>query len=206
MHPTLVKVLAAWKLSGFTARYGRKPTAADFIVPTRNMTAVKPHGTMRDANEAQRQLAADLALLGLRVKAGAERDRRGHDMRRTFISLARTDGAIDGPLWWVTHGPNAKAMIEQYSTFTWDALCTEVAKLKISLREGALIALRTADGTPARWLKTADGDAARKQASSASWPTSGQRTRSESNKPRQLAVLAALNVATPTGFEPVLPA
>jgi hypothetical protein len=153
VHPTLAKLLAAWKLSGWCAVYGRKPTADDFIVPTRNMSEDRPRGTTREAGEAQRQLVADLRLLDLRTKAGTNRRRRGHDLRRTFISLARTDGALDGPLRWVTHGPSVTNMTELYTTFTWDALCTEVAKLKLALREGTLVPL--ANTGVDRWLKPA---------------------------------------------------
>lgn len=134
VHPTLAKILAAWKLSGWAEWYGRAPTSEDLIVPTRNMT-------VRDATEAQRQLIADLALLGLRVRAGHKRNRRGHDLRRTFISLARGDGASDGPLRWVTHGPSVSSITELYSTFTWAQLCEAVSKLKVELREGKLLEL-----------------------------------------------------------------
>jgi integrase len=94
VHPTLAKLLATWKLSGWSAVYGRRPTPDDFIVPTRNMSEAKPLGTPRGANESQRQLVADLELLKLRTKAGKKQSRRGHGMRRTFITLARTDGAM----------------------------------------------------------------------------------------------------------------
>ena len=207
VHPTLAKLLATWKLSGWSATYGRKPTAEDFIVPTRNMTEANPLGTARDANESQRQLVADLSLLTFRTRAGKRMNRRGHDMRRTFITLARTDGAIDGLLRWVTHGPTSD-MMDVYSSPPWAALCTEVGKLKIALREGALVML-DAPPAPARWLKTEDGRTARKDArarSSAGWPTGGQRTSATRNSDPQPLVAAALLMATPTGFEPVLPA
>jgi integrase len=133
VHPTLAKILALWKLSGWEETYGRKPTADDLIVPTRNMTARKPA-------EAQEALIADLQLLELRVRAGKDRNRRGHDLRRTFVTLARTDGAIDGLLRWVTHGSSTD-MMDLYTTPPWASLCAEVAKLKIELREGKLIEL-----------------------------------------------------------------
>ena len=132
VHATLAKILAAWKLHGWGETYGRAPTPEDLIVPTRNFTA-------RDANESQRQLIADLEMLGLRTQAGEKQHRRGHDFRRTFISLARADGAHDGPLRWVTHGPSASSMADLYSTFPWSALCAEVAKLRIELRKGKLL-------------------------------------------------------------------
>ena len=137
VHPTLAKILAAWKLSGWEATYGRAPTSDDLIVPTRNFT-------VRAASESQRQLKADLEIVGLRVRAGVRQFRRGHDFRRTFISLARADGAHDGPLRWVTHGPSASSMADLYSTFPWSALCAEVSKLRIDLREGKLLQLSEA--------------------------------------------------------------
>jgi integrase len=149
VHPTLAKILAAWKLSGWEATYGRKPQTEDLIVPTRNMTA-------RDANESQRQLVADLELLELRTKAGERRKRRGHDLRRTFITLARSDGAFDGLLRWITHGPSAD-MIDVYTTPPWHSLCAEMAKVRIDLLEGKVIELPIAAiaGDPAAILGAA---------------------------------------------------
>jgi integrase len=59
-------------------------------VPTRNFTG-------RTKEEAQHALRQDLAKLGLRP-------RRGHDLRRTFITLAQVDGARRDLLETVTHG------------------------------------------------------------------------------------------------------
>jgi integrase len=199
VHPTLAKLLAEWKLSGWCAVYGRRPTTDDLIVPTRNMTDERPHGTPRDANEAQRQLLADLGRLELRTKAGTNQKRRGHDLRRTFISLARTDGALDGPLRWVTHGPSVSNMTELYSTFTWAALCTEVAKLKVTLREGTLVPL--ANTGVDRWLKPAI-ERARETGRA---PGGNQLAAHGGVFVQPLAAIAGMK-ATPTGFEPVLPA
>jgi integrase len=171
VHPTLAKVLALWRESGWAETFGRQPAADDLIVPTRNMTARQPA-------EAQEAFVADLKLLGLRVEAGEKRKRRGHDLRRTFITLARSDGALDGPLRWVTHGPSASSMAELYSTFSWAMLCTEVAKLRIELREGTAVALSPASTTDS--LRRAE--------------SAKKRWKNERSK------------ATPTGFEPVLPA
>lgn len=62
------------------------------------------------------------------------RARRGYDLRRTFISLARTDGARPDLLRLITHGPNSRDMLELYSTFEWSVLCEAVAKLKVQRR------------------------------------------------------------------------
>jgi integrase len=77
VHPTLARVLTEWKLAGWERTYGRIPTPDDLIAPTRNMTE-------RTAHETPKQLHEDLDTLGLRR-------RRGHDLRRTFITLAQAD-------------------------------------------------------------------------------------------------------------------
>lgn len=190
VHPTLAKLLATWKLSGWSTIYGRKPTADDLIVPTRNMTDANPGGTAREAAESQKQLIADLGLLGLRTKAGKTVNRRGHDMRRTFITLARTDGATKDILRWVTHGPTAGEMMDLYSSFDWSALCAEVSKLKIGLREGALVPLPNTGVS--RWLRPTETRA---------WTPGGpQRSKAQRNRP-QARVVPLRMKATPTGFE-----
>lgn len=125
VHPTLARLLAEWKLAGFERTYGRQPTSEDLIVPTLNFTARANH-------EAPKQLRQDLATLGLRP-------RRGHDLRRTFITLAQVDGARRDLLETVTHGPRGD-IVSVYTTFPWPALCDEVKKLRIELREGLVLA------------------------------------------------------------------
>jgi integrase len=134
VHPTLARILAEWKLSGWAAIYGRAPRAEDLIVPTRK-------GRRRAPAASQVQLIEDLERIGLRSRAGVDRNRRGHDLRRTMITLARADGAIDGMLRWVTHGPKPNEMLDVYSSPPWASLCTEVAKLRIEVRAGDVIAL-----------------------------------------------------------------
>ena len=129
VHPALAELLAGWRQHDPI-----RSSTGGLIVPTRN-------GTERDANESQRQLIADLETLGLETRAGVKQHRRGHDLRRTFVSLARADGAFDGPLRWVSHGPSASSMADVYSTFPWASLCSEVAKLRVDLRRGVLLSL-----------------------------------------------------------------
>jgi hypothetical protein len=105
-----------WKDAGWERIFGRRPTANDFIVPTRNMT-------MRESPDAQKSLHDDLALLELRP-------RRGHDLRCTFITLAQVDGARKDILEAISHGPRGD-IVSVYTTFPWPVLCAEVAKLKI---------------------------------------------------------------------------
>jgi integrase len=125
VHPTLAKVLAAWKLSGWASVMGRRPTSDDLLIPSRR-------GTNRNSNHGLRRFHEDLARLGIRA-------RRQHDLRRTFISLARSDGARKDVLEWVTHGPRGD-IVDLYTTLPWELLCDEVAKLQMELRSGKVIA------------------------------------------------------------------
>lgn len=134
VHPTLAKILAAWKLGGWERTYGAKPTADDLIVRTRRA------GNVYRPADTQLRFVEDLAKIGLRTKAST-RNRRGHDLRRTLITLARADGAIDSLLRWVTHGPRPSEMLDVYSSPPWAALCGEISKLKIELRTGSVVQL-----------------------------------------------------------------
>jgi integrase len=131
VHPTLAKVLAAWKLGGWERMFGRAPKPDDLIVPNRD-------GQHRHGQRTIRRFHEDLTRLGLRR-------RRKHDCRRTFISLARADGARPDILKLVTHGPPRDVM-DDYSTIPFEALCTEVAKLRLELRGGQLLQLRQVVG------------------------------------------------------------
>ncbi len=87
-------------------------------------------------NYSGKRFAKDLVALGLR-------HRRGHDLRRTMISLARTDGARRDLLNVCTHNPGkGGSAIDLYTSYTWDALCEEVAKLNVSRgRRGDVVKL-----------------------------------------------------------------
>ncbi len=127
VHPTLAAVLAEWRLA-WAGVYGRQPGEDDLIVPTRNMTP-------RPAPDAQVSLLADLAKIGLR-------HRRGHDLRRTMISLALADGASREHLRYVTHGARAgREAFDLYHTPPWEALVKAVGCLRIERRAGKVYQL-----------------------------------------------------------------
>ena len=126
VHPTLASVLAAWKLGGWQRMMGRPPSADDLVIPSRE-------GRNRNGNHGLKRFHQDLERLGLRK-------RRLHDLRRSFISLALADGARKDILRWVTHGPSGDIM-DLYTTLPWTAYCEEVAKLRVGLRQGKLVAL-----------------------------------------------------------------
>lgn len=135
VHPTLAAMLDAWKETGWAAMMGRPPAPDDLVVPrppehTDRRREGHKGDTMRDKNYSGKRLREeDLPGLGFR-------QRRGHDLRRTMISLARTDGARKDLLELCTHNPKKNgSTIDIYTEFPWEALCAEVAKLKLVRRE-----------------------------------------------------------------------
>lgn len=116
VHPALAAMLAQWKLAGWEETFGRPPRDDDFIVPNR-------WGNRHTDDSVMKGLKRDLKAFGLRL-------RRFHDMRRTFISLALTDGANREALKRITHGAKGD-ILDQYTTFDWPTLCAAVSKLKV---------------------------------------------------------------------------
>lgn len=97
-------------------------------------------GEMRTNSTVQKRFLKDLALLGLR-------ERRGHDLRSTFITLAQEDGGLQNILEKCTHTPgNAKA-IKGYTIYTWPVRSAEVAKFRITrAKRGGVVALSGVSG------------------------------------------------------------
>ncbi len=155
VHPTLAAILAEWKLKGWPEMMGRAPTPEDLVVPMPRPTNRGPrveHGRMRTDHHSYKRLVKDLEVLGLR-------HRRGHDLRRTMISLARTDGARKDILELCTHTPRKSgSAIDLYTTFPWEALCAEVAKLKVQRHErGQLVRLPLAASAEKESPEAPDG-------------------------------------------------
>jgi hypothetical protein len=114
--PALAGVLEDWRNEGWERLFGRAPKADDLMVPT-------ARGTHRNASEGWAAFQEDLERLGLRP-------RRQHDLRRTFITLARNDGARKDVLEWISHGPRGD-IVDIYSSLPWSLLCEELAKLDL---------------------------------------------------------------------------
>jgi integrase len=125
VHPTLAKMLAAWKLGAWQVMMGRAAGPDDLIIPSRR-------GRNRSRHHSLEKFREDLDRLMLRR-------RRQHDLRRTFISLARADGARRDVLETVTHGARGD-ILDMYTTLPWASVCEEVAKLKIRLVGGKVLA------------------------------------------------------------------
>lgn len=118
VHPTLAKVLAQWKLSGWQQHHGRQPTDDDRILPAVEGGYLLPQGALK-------MLRSDLKKVGLRR-------RKTHDTRATFISLGLEHGANEPLLKKVTHLSKQDAF-DFYKRTPFPALCAEVAKLRVSL-------------------------------------------------------------------------
>lgn len=127
IHPVLAEMLLEWRRTGFRALMGRVPTPDDLIVPSREKV-------MRTKNQGRNKFLDDLKRLGLR-------HRRIHDSRRTFITLARVDGARKDVLEQITHAPRGNIM-DLYTTLPWPTLCEAVQCLKIKRLSGEALAER----------------------------------------------------------------
>jgi integrase len=135
VHPVLAKILAAWKLSHWERIYGRAPKDDDYVVPTRTMRPV----AAKDAGDAMKR---DLRALGLRVEAGENRDRGGHDLRAWYKTQAIEDGADSLIVRQTTHAP-PRDVNAGYERFSWAAICREVGKLRVSLLDGNVLEFGT---------------------------------------------------------------
>lgn len=132
VHRTLAKVLAQWKLAGWTKWMGKPPSEGDLIIPNIN-------GNHRDVRKALEDFHEDLGRLGLRK-------RRHYDARRTFISLGLDGGASKDLLQGITH-PRPADAFDLYRTPAWAARCEAVSKLKVELLEGEILQLKPAAGS-----------------------------------------------------------
>ncbi len=118
VHPVLAWTLTEWKHSGWPEMMGREPTERDLIIPSRR-------GKNRGCRLSLVRFHEDLERLGLRT-------RRQHDLRRTFISLARTDGARADVLEEITHAKRGDIM-NLYTELPWAILCEAVSCLRITI-------------------------------------------------------------------------
>jgi integrase len=130
VHPVLAAVLAEWKLSGFPRFFLRSPCPDDFIVPEAS-SQHKRREQVRLVKSCYTRLQRTLVALGLRR-------RRQHDARRTLISIGRMDGCDRDILRACTHGSSGE-VFDGYTTWSWEAKCREIAKIKIERVRGARV-------------------------------------------------------------------
>ena len=126
VHEALSTLLWMWREVGWKDAFGRAPTSEDLVLPCpmpTNRGPRKPFGAMRDKEYVYKRWLTDLTTLGLR-------HRRVHDLRRTGISFAIEDGAIEDILKRGTHAPPRHVM-GLYTQPAWEAVCREVEKLDL---------------------------------------------------------------------------
>lgn len=126
IHPTVEAILAKWRGHGWADVMGRAAGEDDLVCPLPKTTK-RAAGAMRAPNGTLKLFHRDLATLGFPL-------RRVHDLRRTFISLARSDGAEKHILKRATHAPSRDVM-EGYTTFEFEVVCREVGKLSLGPRD-----------------------------------------------------------------------
>jgi len=124
VHPTLHRLLVAWKLSGWEQWIGREPKEDDLVIPTKR-------GTHRNVRKALARFHDDLDRLELRR-------RRHYDSRATFITLCLNGGASKDILQSITH-PRPRDAFDLYRRESWEARCAAVSCLRVSLREGKVV-------------------------------------------------------------------
>jgi integrase len=119
VHPSLAQLLERWRAERWPQLFGREPSGDDLLIPSRR-------GRHRSRHHSLVKFHEDLQRLALRR-------RRQHDLRRTFVSLARADGARADVLLGVTHGARANSVMDLYTTLPWESVCAEVAKLNVRM-------------------------------------------------------------------------
>jgi len=123
VHPTLARVLAAWRLAGWERYTGRPPQPEDLVVPSAT-------GGHRNASYSFGRWIFDLEALQLRR-------RRHYDTRRTFRSLAGDEGAAKELVRWITHTPGDQ--LDDYYSPSWASLCGAVEAIPVRLRERGVV-------------------------------------------------------------------
>lgn len=133
--PLLAARLAEWRLHGWEAMHGRPPQPDDLLVPRAPWRGRPGLGLRRAKSSDLRRLHAWLASRGWR-------ERRTHDLRRTWISLCLSDGADRETLHWASHGRPGD-VLGLYTEIEWGRLCAEVGRLRVPrLAGGKVLALR----------------------------------------------------------------
>lgn len=128
VHPALARVLRAWR-ARWVDVFGREPTDKDLVIP------YGEPGKVMIAERAGQLFVEDLATLGLRVTAGEERNRGGHDLRAWFLSEATKSGARREILRRATHPGKGSDVVDAYTRLDYPDLCAEVLKIRFVLDE-----------------------------------------------------------------------
>lgn len=141
VHPVLMDALLRWLDETWPALFGRPPEPTDLIFPRLPDDPPSRHGNVRDKNYERRRRDADLERLGLR-------NRRGHDLRASFITHALDDGADRAVLERLTHPSSAKASaFDGYRRIEWGEACRAVGALRVEVPADAVVAVASGGDT-----------------------------------------------------------
>lgn len=127
VHPTLAKILAAWRREGWCELMGRTPNDDELIVP-RGSTARTPAGSRHSKSTLAKQMN--------RVLDTCEWPRPAkvvHALRSTFVSLSVEFEAQREVIQPLTHPGRTGRSIDRYTKTTWETACREVAKIGVEL-------------------------------------------------------------------------
>lgn len=126
VHPYAARLLAEWLASGWEADQGRKPMPNDLLFPAPASSRFRERrGNHFSTQEALELFHGDLDALGFR-------QRRLHDLRRTFVTLARRKAPKEHVAW-ITHAPPT-AVIDGYTSPEFETMCAVVAKIEVPVR------------------------------------------------------------------------
>ena len=142
VHPTLAAMLAEWKLHGWEAMMGRKPTPEDLILPLPPKAAAARRSREGDAcrsNDYSGKLWRDHDMKMLQAEGW--RYREPYATKATFITLVIEDGANPEIIRLrVTHAKPRKNAFDGYDRGPhWVETCNEVAKLRLSRQSPAAV-------------------------------------------------------------------
>lgn len=124
VHPVLRHYLSRWINSEFRGRFGRAPTAEDWLMPSKCNKTGQPLQLRGDRVKVWRDKA--LASLGLK-------HRRTHDLRHSLVSIARAAGVNEKIFARITHPGSNRTAHEGYAHNIWESLCTEMLKIPVRL-------------------------------------------------------------------------
>lgn len=133
VHPALARMLADWLAHGWERDQGRKPTPDDLLFPAPTTSRFRDRrGGRFSTQEALELFHADLDTLGFRR-------RRLHDLRRTFVTIARRSAQKEH-VQWITHAPPTD-IIDQYTSPEWEVMCAVVQKIEVAPKTGEVVRL-----------------------------------------------------------------
>lgn len=125
IHHEWAPHLRAWCERGYKKYTGVDPQPSAIVFPAKGRGLKRGQLTYRRNTVARHRMRDDLRMLGLR-------DRRVHDLRRTFVTLAcNADGANTDILRRITHARGG-SVHDGYRETPYEVLCRELAKLDMS--------------------------------------------------------------------------